>query len=89
MKTLSLQITYRKGKPFAAYIYLPNHSGQKTIRSEKIRPGLIVDFDGDENPVGIEVISPGVTSIEELEEVFDEVNLERPDRKDLDPIAAA
>ena len=22
MKTVSLQITYRKGKPFAAYIYL-------------------------------------------------------------------
>ena len=36
MKTVSLQITYRKGKPFAAYIYLSHRHGEKED-SKKLR----------------------------------------------------
>lgn len=36
MSTLSIQITYRKGRPFAAYIYLPHAPGTKSARTELI-----------------------------------------------------
>lgn len=89
MKNLSLQITYRKGKPFAAYLYLPHQPGKKSVRCEELRPGLIVDFSEDGEPLGIEVISPSVTSIDELREVFEGLGLEQPDASDLQPLLAA
>ncbi|MFW6206526.1 MAG: DUF2283 domain-containing protein [Gemmatimonadota bacterium] len=89
MKNLSLQITYRKGKPFAAYVYLPHQPANRSVRCEELRPGLVVDFDADGNPLGIEVISPTVTSIDELQQVFEELGLEQPDPNDLQPLLAA
>ena len=89
MKNLSLQITYRKGKPFAAYLYLPHGPGKKSVRCEELRPGLIVDFGEDGEPLGIEVISPSVTSIDELRQVFAGLGLEQPDASDLQPLLAA
>ena len=47
MKTVSLQITYRKGKPFAAYIYLSNRCGQKSVRTEAITEDLLIDYAQD------------------------------------------
>ena len=35
MKTVSLQITYRKGKPFAAYIYLSPPERAKKVSGLK------------------------------------------------------
>ena len=53
MKIVSLQITYRKGKPFAAYIYLPQQNAWLRRRPRQVncecphrsqwqRPGLIL-----------------------------------------------
>lgn len=89
MKTLSIQITYRKGKPFAAYIYLPHERGNKSVRCGELQPGLIVDFDAEGKALGIEVITPTATSIDEVQQVFEELGLEHPDPTDLQPLLAA
>jgi hypothetical protein len=35
MKDAYLEVTYRKGRPLAAYLYLPREPGVKIARSEK------------------------------------------------------
>ncbi len=43
MKSISLQITYRKGKPFAAYIYLASKHRQKSVRTRQVTQDLLQD----------------------------------------------
>jgi hypothetical protein len=38
-----LEVTYCKGKPFAAYLYLDRRSGDNAARSER-RDDFVVDF---------------------------------------------
>lgn len=89
MKTVSLQITYRKGQPFAAYIYLASNPGQKSARTEAVTEDLLIDYGKDGTPLGIEIVSPGYVSIEEIQDVFDRLGLGRPARAELAPLRAA
>ena len=89
MKPISLQVTYRKGRPFAAYIYLDRRPGEKSARSEEVAPEIVVDFDSDEHPIGVEIISPDVISIDEILAVFDKLGVGRPELTELAPLVAA
>ncbi len=89
MKTFSLQITYRKGEPFAAYIYLAMKPGQRSVRTEEAGPDLVVDYAADGTPIGIEIISPGHVTLEEINGVFDRLGLGRPAPAELAPLQAA
>ena len=89
MKTVSLQITYRKGKPFAAYIYLARQHNQKSVRTEAITEELLVDYAQDGTPLGIEVVSPGTVSIDEIQHVFDRLDLGKIEPVELEPLKAA
>ena len=53
-----LEITYRKGKPLAAYLYLSAASGVKSVRTESRDTGLLVDFGPDDQPIGLESTAP-------------------------------
>jgi len=89
MKHISLQVTYRKGRPFAAYIYLERRPGQKVVRSEEVAPEIVVDFDEDSQAIGVEIVSPDSTSVDEIFSVFDKLGLGRPDLSELAPLVAA
>jgi uncharacterized protein YuzE len=89
MKTVSLQITYRKGKPFAAYIYLARQHSQKSVRTEAVTEDLLIDYAQDGTPLGIEVVSPGRVSIDEIQRVFDRLGLGRLEPAELEPLKAA
>jgi uncharacterized protein YuzE len=89
MSTLSLQITYRKGKPFAAYIYLSHAPGTKSVRTESINPELLIDYAADGSPLGIEIVSPGYVTEDEIVAVFDRLGIKRPSSADLAPLRAA
>lgn len=39
MKDRYLEVTFRKGKPLAAYLYLPRATGVKSARTEEAAPG--------------------------------------------------
>lgn len=89
MSTFSLQVTYRKGKPFAAYIYLAHAPGTKSARTEQIGPELLIDYAADGSPLGIEVVSPGYVSEDEIITIFDRLGLDRPSAAELAPLRAA
>jgi uncharacterized protein YuzE len=87
MSTFTVQVTYRRGKPLAAYIYLAGRKG-KSVRTEEVRPNLLVDYSQDGSPLGIEVLSVRVSS-DDLYAVFDHLGLNRPDPRELQPILEA
>jgi len=89
MSTFSLQVTYRKGKPFSAYIYLVRSPGTRSVRTEQIGPELLIDYAADGSPIGIEIVSPGYVGLDEILTVFDRLGLERPDADELAPLRAA
>lgn len=88
MSGFTVQITYRRGKPLAAYIYLAGRKGQKSVRTEEFRPNLLVDYSQEGSPLGIEVLSLKLSS-DDLYAVFDHLGLNRPDPTELQPILQA
>lgn len=89
MKALSLQITYRKGKPMAAYIYLPRQPGDKAKRTTEPTAGLLVDYAADGRPIGIEIRSPGYVTVEQIQQLLESLGLSGVSEADLAPLKAA
>ncbi len=44
MNETYLEVTFRRGRPIAAYYYLPRKTGQKSYRTKRIKPGLVIDL---------------------------------------------
>ena len=89
MSAISLQVTYRKGRPFAAYIYLSPRGGDKSVRTEEVTADLLVDYAADGRPLGIEIVTPEAVPTEAILKVFDDLGLGRPADDDLAPLRAA
>jgi hypothetical protein len=89
MRALSLQVTYRKGRPMAAYIYLPRQPGDKAKRTAEPIPGLLVDYAADGRPIGIEIRSPGHVTIEQVQQLFADLGLSPVTEAELAPLKAA
>ena len=84
-----LQVTYRNGRPLAAYLYLPRQLGDKSSRSVKCEAGLIVDYAADGRPIGIEISAPRATTLESLNRALATANLEPITAQELQPLLAA
>jgi hypothetical protein len=80
MKHRYLEVTYRRGKPLAAYLYLPRRPGSKVARTEDRGSGLRADFDADGAPMGVEITAPGAVGVGDVNRVLTELG--------VDPIAA-
>ena len=53
-----LEVTFRHGRPLAAYLYLPRRTSDKSHRSERAEAGLVIDFARTGKPIGIEITAP-------------------------------
>lgn len=89
MRERYLEVTFRKGKPLAAYLYLPRESGAQSVRTEKAGKGIIVDYGEDGEAIGVEITAPGVTTFEEINSVLDKLGHARIDLDEFSPLAAA
>jgi hypothetical protein len=89
MKSISLQVTYRKGRPSAAYIYFDRRPGTKSARTAELAPDIVVDFAPDDQPIGLEIVDPESVTVEDILAVFDQLGLARPDGSELAPLDAA
>jgi uncharacterized protein YuzE len=86
---LSLQITYKSGRPLAAYLSLASNGKRAVARTEEVSPDLLVDYAADGSPLGLEILSPATVTIERVWAVFDELGLDRPPASELSPLPAA
>ena len=70
MRDRYLQITFQKGKPFAAYLYLPRGSDERSLRSEEAEHGMVIDYGANDHPIGVELTAPEFVTIERLNHVL-------------------
>jgi hypothetical protein len=89
MKEPYLEVTYRHGRPLAAYLYLPRRPRDRSSRTEQVAPGLIVDFHRDGRPIGIEITAPAKISLSVMNRVLRSLGLPAARRADLAPLLAA
>jgi hypothetical protein len=84
-----LEITYRRGKPLAAYLYLPRREGDRVAQSEPRGNLFVVDRAHDGRLVGIEIVDPISVSVEMLNQLLIELKQSPLPAADLAPLHAA
>jgi hypothetical protein len=68
-----LEISYADGKPRAARLRFARGSGATTVRSHDVGDGLRVDYDVDDNAIGIQLTTPGAVTPERLNRLLIEL----------------
>ena len=89
MKHSYLEVTYRKGRPLAAYYYLPRQETDKSARTERAEGGLLVDYSSEGRAIGIEITSPSGFDLTQLNRLLKRLGHEPVDQEDLAPLVAA
>lgn len=89
MRDSYLEITYRHGRPVAAYLYLPRASDEKSARTERIEPGLVIDFGPSGRAIGIEITAPSAISPADLNRALANLGQAPLAINDLAPLQAA
>lgn len=84
-----LEVSYRRGKPFAGYLYLSDARPRTPCRTVEIRPGVLIDLGDDGEPLGIEFLSPGTVTLDDLRAMEPHLRGARLRREDLSPILAS
>jgi uncharacterized protein YuzE len=84
-----LQVTYRAGRPLAAYYYLPRRPGQKSHKSREAGTGLVIDYARNGQPIGIEITAPSVVTLPAINRVLKELGFPPLKRAELKPLRAA
>jgi hypothetical protein len=66
MRQRYLEVTFRRGKPLAAYLHLPRAEGARAARTTDEGHGLKVDYAGDGSAMGIEITAPAAVQLADL-----------------------
>ncbi len=81
-----LEITFRKGQPLAAYLYLTKTKRTQSLKTIKIDEDLIADYDQNDVPVGLEIVSPKTTSIQQIKDALEKLHVEPISEDELAPL---
>lgn len=87
MTERSLEVTYRKGRAFAAYLHLAHATSE---RSAKMVPSLggvlVIDFGTTGRALGIEITAPGSVSLERFNQVLVGLGETALTQRDFEPL---
>ncbi|HEY3197973.1 MAG TPA: hypothetical protein VGJ57_08155 [Nitrospirales bacterium] len=89
MKDRYLEVTFRHGKPFAAYLHLPRAGEDRSVRTEEVGYGMIVDYGTNDQPHGIELTAPQLVTIERLNEILARLQLPAMREEEFAPLSVA
>jgi hypothetical protein len=84
-----LEVTFRQGRAFAAYLYFERRPGERSYRTAKAEPGLVVDFAEDGRPIGIEITAPSTITLAAVNRALRGLGLPEMEPSDLAPLPAA
>ena len=62
----TLEVTYRHGMAWAAYLFLARESGQRPTNSRPVGSGLVIESAKDAAPLGVEITAPDLFSMDSL-----------------------
>jgi len=88
-KNRYLEITFRKGKPFAAYLYLPRLAGDASAHTRVVGHGLVIDYAADGRAIGIEITSPASISLADLNAALASIHEDAATTEEFRPLLAA
>ena len=84
-----LQITYDAGRPLVAYFGFSRPADSSAARTEELGEGLVVDFDSEGAPLGLEIVNPEVVTGEQINAVLETLGIPVLSPKELRPFPAA
>jgi hypothetical protein len=85
-----LQISYRAGRPYAAYLYFAPRNGGKSVRMEPLDDGLlVVDYSVEGFAYGVEILAPWAVSRERLNELLSQLGQPPLSEEEYRPLQAA
>ncbi|GAC1581724.1 MAG: hypothetical protein NVS3B20_12450 [Polyangiales bacterium] len=88
MKATTLEITFRKGKPFAAYLRLEGPR-TKCHRAPEVVPSLLVDFDEAGRALGVEILSFDEATVARINDLLVSIGHAALPEQELAPLRAA
>ena len=89
MKGRYLEVTYRKGSPLAAYLYLPREPDDHVFASEPVDGDMVIDRAADGRVIGVEILSPATLTATALNDVLERCGLLPVSEADLRPLPTA
>ncbi len=90
MTERSLQVTYRKGRAFAAYLHFSHLTGEKSAKTSASSDGLlVVDYGTSGRALGIEITAPQTVSLERLNQLLADFGETPMAEQDFSPVRAA
>jgi len=90
MTERSLQVTYRKGRPFAGYLYLSRATGETSARTEASADALlIVDYAADGRPIGVEITAPDAATLDRINALLERLGQPLLPEQEFRPLTAA
>jgi len=90
MTERSPQVTYRKGKPFSAYVHLSHQTGEKSARTVPSTDGLLViDYGHNGKAIGVEITAPSAVPLERLNRALVDLGETPLSEHDYLPVRAA
>ncbi len=89
VKRVSLKVTYRRGRPIAAYVYLPRQEGDRVATTERLDAAVLVDRAADGRAIGVEICDPSHCGPDRLVEVLHSLGQSDVDRDEFLPLTAA
>lgn len=86
----SLQVTYRKGRTFAAYLHLSHKTGEKSTKTVASTDGLlVVDYGSTGRSVGVEITAPRAVRLEQLNQLLTDLGETPLAEQEYEPVRAA
>jgi hypothetical protein len=83
-----LEVTYRQGRPLAAYLYLARQPGDTAARTER-HGSWLVDYAPDGRAIGVEFPSLGKIDLAELNRLLAAAHHPALSPADVVPLVAA
>jgi hypothetical protein len=92
MTERELQITYRRGRVLAAYLYFARdaETKKKSVRTVPSSDGLlVVDYTETGKPLGVEIVTPQAVTLERLNQLLTEIGEAPMAEQEFQPLRAA
>jgi len=89
MREPYLEVSFRHGRPLAAYLYLPREDGERSSRTERVEDGVIVDYSDAGRPIGLEFTVPARVTLAGINGILRRLGQRAIRAEDLAPLVAA
>lgn len=89
MKERYVEVTFRKGKPLAAYVYLLWHGEMKSAKTVEAAPEILVDDASSGEAIGLEITAPAHVTVEHINAVLAPLGVASMTPEELVPLRTA